>query len=222
MAVLCAIISRDSAKSRAAAVARIAELGGALAQAEPTNATERAFVIRGLVEAYRTTGEAAYLNAAADAFQALADDFNPGHGIFDSQHTYTIDNVAVIMGALNSLRYYATDAVDVAAVENIFTAFFLNAVNKSGLQQSVPPIPVAKGEFKQDEPPIFYGYPTIPMPPMAGGEFGIAPIFATEVTFDMGTWTVTNGNFDAASAMHASNEFIWFHNDEVNGFPVLP
>jgi hypothetical protein len=25
--------------------------------------------------------------------------------------------------------------------------------------------------------------------------------------------------FDTAGAMHASNELIWFHNDEVNGFP---
>ncbi|GAB4530947.1 MAG: hypothetical protein Fur0018_18500 [Anaerolineales bacterium] len=204
------------------ALDKLAAFGMALSTASPANATENAFAIRGLVEAYRLTGDDDYLNAAASAFDALSADFNPNHGIFDSQHTYTIDNVAVIMGALNSLRYYAANAVDVAAVEDIFTNFWLNVVNKSGLQQAVPPIPVAKGTFEQDEPPIFYGYPTIPMPPMAGGEFGVAPVFATEVTFDKGTWTVTNGNFDAAGAMHASNEFIWFHNDEVNGFPQLP
>ncbi|HEB64444.1 MAG TPA: hypothetical protein ENJ02_02745 [Chloroflexi bacterium] len=204
------------------ALDKIAAFGQALSAEEPANATENAFAIRGLMEAYRMTGDDAYLNAAAAAFDALSADFNPGHGIFDSQHTYTIDNVAVIMGALNSLRYYAGDAVDQTAVEDIFTTFYLNAVNKSGLQQSVPPIPVAKGTFEQDEPPIFYGYPTIPKPPMAGGDYGIAPVFATEVTFDMGAWTVTDGNFDAAGAMHAANEFIWFHNDEVNGFPELP
>jgi len=59
------------------------------------------------------------------------------------------------------------------------------------------------------------------MPPMAGGDFGIAPVFATEVKWDGSQWSVTNGNFDSAGAMHASNEFIWFHNDEVNGFPEV-
>jgi len=115
-----------------------------------------------------------------------------------------------------------TAAPTEAPTEDLCTNFYLNVVNKGGLQQSVPPVPVAKGKFEQDEPPIFYGYPTIIMPPMAGGEFGVAPVFATEVTFNMGAWTVTDGRFDAAGAMHASNEFIWFHNDEVNGFPAVP
>jgi len=156
---------------------------------------------------------------SAIAFDALRADFNAENGIFDSQSVYTIDNVGVIMGALNSLKFYGGDAVDHAVVIDLFTNFYLNAVNKSGLQQAVPPIPVAKGTFEQEEPPIFYGYPTIPMPLMAGGEFGVAPVFATEVSWDGSAWSVTNANFDSAGAMHASNEFIWFHNDEVNGFP---
>ncbi|RME05911.1 MAG: hypothetical protein D6803_07835 [Anaerolineae bacterium] len=205
-----------------AALDKIAEFGTALASQETATATENAFAIRGLVEAYRLTDDSAYLDAAAAAFDALAADYNADTGIFDSQNAYTIDNVAAIMGALNSLKFYGGDAVDQTVVEDLFTNFFLNAVNKSGLQQSVPPIPVAKGEFEQDEPPIFYGYPDIPKPPMAGGEFGIAPVFATEVTWDGSAWSVTDGNFDSAGAMHASNEFIWFHNDEVNGFPELP
>ncbi len=211
-----------NADHRKAAVGRITSLGKALAAEKRTNATEQAWAIRGLIEAYRVTGDDAFVKAAADAFAALAADYDAAHGIFNSQHAYTIDHVAVIMGALNSLRYYAGDAVDQKTVSNIFTHFFLNVVNKSGLQQSVPPIPVAKGKFEQSEPPIFYGYPTIPKPPMAGGPFGIAPVFATEVTFTDGHWSVTDGRFNTAGAMHAANEFIWFHNDEVNGFPELP
>jgi hypothetical protein len=57
---------------------------------------------------------------------------------------------------------------------------------------------------------------------MAGGKYGVAPVFATEVRFDGSKWTVTDGRFDSAGAMHASNEFIRFHNDEVNGFPQPP
>ena len=29
---------------------------------------------------------------------------------------------------------------------------------------------------------------------MAGGKFGIAPVFATEVAYDIGVWTVTNNS----------------------------
>jgi len=111
--------------------------------------------------------------------------------------------------------------VDQAKAEEIFTGFFESAVNMSGLQMSAPPKNVAKGVFEQDEPDIYYAYPGMAMPPMAGGEFGIAPVFATEVSWDGSQWGVTNSRFDAARAMHASNEFIWFHNDEVNGFPEV-
>ena len=49
----------------------------------------------------------------------------------------------------------------------------------------------------------------------------IPSVFATEVSWDGSQWSVTNDRFDAAGSMHASNEFIWFHNDEVNGFPEV-
>jgi len=53
-------------------------------------------------------------------------------------------------------------------------------------------------------------------------ELGVAPVFASEVSWDGSARSVTDANFDTAGAMHASNEFIWFHNDEVNGFPEVP
>ena len=204
------------------ALEKIAEFGDALADAEPTNATERAFVIRGLVEAYRTSGDEGYLDTAADAFDSLVEEYDAANGVFTSQNVYNIDDVAVIMGALNSLKFYGGDAVDADQVEALFTGFFESAVNLSGLQQSVPPVSVAKDPFEQEEPVIYFGHPNVPVPPKAGGDYGIAPVFATEVTWDGGSWSVTNGRFDAAGAMHASNEFIWFHNDEVNGFPEIP
>ena len=203
------------------ALEKITEFGAALKDAEPANATERAFIIRGLVEAYRTSGDEDYLSAAAETFDKLVEEYDAANGVFTSQNVYTIDNVAVIMGALNSLKFYGGNAVDLDKVEALFTGFYESAVNLSGLQQSVPPVPVAKGAFEQEEPVIYYGHPSVPKPPMAGGEFGIAPVFATEVTWDGSSWSVTDGRFDAAGAMHASNEFIWFHNDEVNGFPEI-
>ncbi|GAB4480961.1 MAG: hypothetical protein OHK0031_02450 [Anaerolineales bacterium] len=189
----------QNADNKAAAIAKISEFGKLLADAKPANATENAFAVRGLIEAYRVSGDSAYLSAAASAFDALYADFNFTDGVFNSQNVYSIDNVAVLMGAINSVVYYAGDAVDQQHANDLFTAVYLNLVNKSGLQQSVLPVNAGKDKFEQEEPAIFYGYPTLPMPPMAGGDFGVAPVFASEVTFS----------------------FIWFHNDEVNGFPEV-
>ena len=211
----------SNADHQAQAVSLIKQHADALADANKDTATRKAFAIRGLVEAYRVSGEAQYLTAAADVFNGLATEYDAAHGLFSSQDTYTIDDVAVIMGAVNSLKLFGGSAVNQSKAEEIFTGFFESAVNLSGLQQSAPPKEVAKGTFEQDEPDIYYAYPSMPMPPMAGGEFGIAPVFATEVKWDGSAWSVSNGDFDAAGAMHASNEFIWFHNDEVNGFPQM-
>ena len=210
-----------NADHQAEAITKISQFGDQLAGASFSTATEKSAAIRGLVEAYRVSGDSKYLDAAANTFNSLSGEYDTANNVFSSQNTYTIDDIATIFGALNSLKIFGGSAVDQNTVQNIFTNFYENAVNKSGLQMAAPPIPIAKGTFEQDEPPIFYSYPGMPAPPMAGGEFGVAPVFATEVKFDGGNWSVTNARFDTAGAMHASNEFIWFHNDEVDGFPVI-
>ncbi|MGB9612518.1 MAG: LysM peptidoglycan-binding domain-containing protein [Bryobacteraceae bacterium] len=210
-----------NAANRAQALTLASQFGNALIVANKDDATRKAFAIRGLLEAYRLTNDARYRTAAADVFQGLAAEYDPAHGIFGSQNSYTIDNVAVILGALNSLKLFGGDAVDQDKVEAIFTGFFESVVNLSGLQQSAPPKDTGKDKFEQESPDIYYAYPGMPMPPMAGGEFGVAPVFATEVRWEGGKWSVVNPRFDSAGAMHASNEFIWFHNDEVDGFPVV-
>lgn len=207
--------------AQTAALAQLAQIGDVLRDATPATAAEAAFAIRGLVEAYRGLGDDSYLTAAAANFAALSPAYDATHGVFTNQDTYTIDDVAVIMGALNALRFYAGDAVDQAQVAAIFTGFFESAVNLSGLQQSALPIDAGKDPFEQEDPAIFYAYPAMPLAPMAGGDFGIAPVFATAVRWDGAEWSVADGRFDAAGAMHAADEFIWFHNDEVNGFPTV-
>lgn len=210
----------DAAK-QAQALTLIGQYGDVLIGATKDDAARKAFAIRGLVETYRLSNNAKYLAAAADVFKSLAAEYDPAHGIFSSQRSYTVDNAAIILGALNSLKLFGGTAVDQAKVEEIFTGFFESVINLSGLQLSVPPKDVAKGKFEQEDPDIYYAYPGLPMPPMASGEFGVAPVFATEVRWADGKWTVTNPRFDSAGAMHAANEFIWFHNDEVDGFPVV-
>ncbi|MDH5459729.1 MAG: hypothetical protein OEW71_01670 [Candidatus Bathyarchaeota archaeon] len=53
-----------------------------------------------------------------------------------------------------------------------------------------------------------------------GGDYGIAPVLAASVTFT-GVEVQIDRTFDSAGAMHAANEFIWLHYDEINGFPQV-
>lgn len=91
----------------------------------------------------------------------------------------------------------------------------------SGLQPSARPKKLGNDSFEQDTPDINYAYFGIPMPPIAGGQFDIARVFATEVRWETNQWTVVNARFDAAGSMHAANEFIGFRDGEVNGFPIV-
>jgi len=202
------------------ALERIAYLEELLLARPKISAADKGYALRGLIEVYRVLDSLDSLHASRDLVEELAADYDSEYGIFRSQLVYTIDDVAAIVGGLNAVKLYG-DVRD-ELVEDLFTGFFEGVVNLSGLQRSVPPIESSKGQFEQGAPDIFYGYPSIPLPE-AVDEYGVAPVFASSVTFDTNsnTWTVSDARFDTAGAMHASNEFIWLHADEVNGFPIV-
>ena len=206
-----------------AARGRLRSLALQLSNAEAANAGEAGYRLRGLVEAWRVTGDAFFRRAAVRSFDRLIGGYDFARGRFTADSSHSIDDVAAIMGAVNASRLFLGDAIDQGLADRLYVNFFESAVNLGGLQQSVPPVPVAKGAFEQQEPPLFYGYPSIPKPPMAGGTYGIAPVFATRIVWNENQrrFEVDDPRFDTAGAMHASNEFIWFHNDEVNGFPEV-
>lgn len=214
--------STKDMEKRGNALLKIGELSDELRTMEPENAADRAYSIRGLIEAKRVSDA----NVEDEGLQVLIsefyDDFNDTTGIFDSQSTYTIDDVAAITGALNAIKIFESSEADVTVNEGIFAQFFETVINKAGLQQSAPPVDVQKEPFEfEGEPEIYFRYPGMPYPPMAGGEFGIAPVFATAVSYENGEWTVADRTFDSAGSMHAANEMIWLHYDEVNGFPSV-
>ena len=209
----------DNTANKAAAMKKIVSLTRALEAMKPANASEQAYYLRGLVEAKRTLGlnNGSIRSVAAD----FLNDFNMETGGFNSQHLYTIDEFGAIVGALNALRIFETADVDADQVNEVFTAFWEQVMNKGGLQMSAPPLKAAKSPFEYEgEPQTFFRYgPSQPVPPMAGGKFGVAPVFATSIGYENGKWSVVDANFDAAGSMHASNEMIWLHYDEINGFP---
>ncbi len=211
----------DNVENKAKAMQKVASLAASLEAMTPNDAAEQANMLRGLIEAKRTLG------IDHGTIMALAADFIGGFdfekGGFGNQDVYTIDDFGAIMGALNALRIFETADVDADAVNEVFTSFWENVMNKGGLLQSAPPIFIAKSPFEfEGEPPLYFRYDqSQPVPPMAGGDFGIAPVFATSVGYSNGAWSVVDGTFDTAGAMHASNEMIWFHYDEINGFPEV-
>ena len=212
--------TNNSANKRKA-LKKIVSLSTALENLTPKTAAERAFYLRGLIDAKRTLGvnDGSIRTIGAD----FLNDFDMENGVFKSQDSYSIDDVGAIMGALNAMRIFETADIDAGLAEEIFKTFWENAVNKGGLQQSAPPVKIAKSPFEYEgEPKTFFRYgPSQPIPPKAGGKYGIAPVFGTSVGYKDGKYTLTDGRFDSAGAMHASNEMIWFHYDEINGFPEV-
>ena len=203
------------------ALNKISSLASSLESNNPTTASQRAYYLRGLIDAKRTLGinDGSIRTVGAE----FLDDFDMSTGTFKSQNSFTIDEVGEIIGTLNALRIFETADVDADLAEEVFKTFHEEVINKGGLQISAPPIKVAKSPFEYEgEPETYFRYDeSQPFPPMAGGEFGIAPVFATSTTYKDGKWTVTDSRFDTAGAMHTSNEMIWLHYDEINGFPEV-
>lgn len=94
---------------------------------------------------------------------------------------YNLGNL-VIRSGMGSVVMPAQELI-MKAIAMINTDF-----NKAGLQISAPPLKIAKSPFEyKDEPETFFRYgPSQPVPPMAGGEFGVAPVFATSVGLSHG------------------------------------
>ncbi|GAG42914.1 unnamed protein product, partial [marine sediment metagenome] len=63
-------------------------------------------------------------------------------------NTYTIDDVAVIIGSLNALRIFEGANVDTERAEEIFTLFYETVLNIAGMQQAVPPLSFMKDPFE--------------------------------------------------------------------------
>ena len=211
----------DNIANKKQAAKKITTLAKSLAKHNPVNATARAWYLRGLVEAHRTLGvTTGDILPVAAAFLA---DFNNTTGGFNSQSEYTIDDIGTIIGALNALRTFETADVDADRVNEVFKIFHEIMMNKNGMILSTPPISVAKSKFEYEgEPTTYFRYgPSQPVPPMAGGKFGVAPVFASKMSRVGNTWKVTDARFDTAGAMHTSNEMIWLHYDEINGFPTI-
>jgi len=202
--------------------AQVVSYGDGLAAADLADVYEMGMAIRGLIQAWRITGDSAYEDAANSALDALLADYDADLNYFTSTTTYDVEAMAGLMSGLNAASLFLgngnTDAVFVPAFENL--------INISGFQMSTPGLS-GIASFEQlpnpDDPDeLYHRYPPQPFPRDGDGADGIAPVYAGSVTIDSsGAWTGIDRDFNAAGAFHLANEMIWFHNDEVDGFPTF-
>ena len=119
--------STHNQENRSEALAKLNKIAGELKLMTPVNATEKAYAIRGLIEAKRALGgQIEKISSLASEFLA---DFDMTKGIFKSQNTYTIDDVAIIIGALNAIKIFESAEVDEVKAEEMFTRFFDTILN---------------------------------------------------------------------------------------------
>lgn len=184
----------------------------------------KAYAIRGLIEAGRVTRVASYLDQAAAITNSLTSGFDATHGVLSGTVQLTTDDIGEIAGALNAASLFLGTRIDQSGLNKVFGAWWEGTLNLSGFQIATPAIPEFKGAYETNQDPINLRYPLLPLPKDIGTPFGTAPVFAASVTWTGQGWDANKNWFDTAGAMHAATEFVWFHNDEVSGFPdvVLP
>jgi hypothetical protein len=117
----------------------------------------------------------------------------------DGTVTITAQDAGDVTGGLNA----AEAVLDMDGAQDVFTTYFNNTFNRGRLQRS---------QLKTAL------YPSreyvLPLPLEAGGEFGQAPVYNTEVRYDTQAdeWQVTDDTFTAGPAIYLANQDIWISN----------
>jgi len=123
--------------------------------------------------------------------------------------SYAAGLVADLTGALNVAQH----VLHAKGAAGRYAVFFVHAVDHSRLLASQ--LPFTAGQHNG-----------LPLPPKAGGTYGIAPVFLSSVAYDTanGSWKVTNGRFTTAAALELSDEMFWmgaWAGQQVKGRPAL-
>ena len=193
---------RDATLARAAAIAN-----GKLSAADSSGTVESAAAIAGLISVAMATGDGQYRDAADALFEVLSADFDPSHGVFNSISAYNVDDVAWIIGGLNSLVQQGGSDTKGAA-SDMLLAFYEATLGVGGMQLSAPPgkSGAMASPWEMELPSVVYYHPAnTPPPPMAGK----LTVPAEEITWDGSAWSVTSDRFVPAGAMHLANELNW-------------
>ncbi len=202
--------------------AKIRTLASKLATTSADDILSMSHKLRGLLEAQRL-GMDDYASDIETLWEKIKVDYDATTGSFASKATFTSDDLAVILGALNTLRLFSPnqDPVLVSEANTLLLGFF--EATTRVLQLSAPPkvlgdgTPVLKGMYEATSPDSWYGHPDLKAPPIAG----VAPVFGSSITFANGQYASDGRTMDTAGNMHLSTELVWYHISFINGFPSL-
>ena len=185
-------------------IATVNSLARGLGAVEKT-AFEKAASIRGLIEAWRITGNVDYLNNAMGLWNEL-------NGLWDEDgktyaptadaatYEYTPWDAGLIIGAMSEIIAATGDAVspDVKdEAKNRFLDFFSSTIVASGFTHLPVPTPGRSG------------------------------LLVSKISYDTkdGTWTVNDARYTTAGAQYAANEMIWIEGSlrgRLTGYPEIP
>lgn len=212
------------------AKARMKSAADTLLAMTPADSVEQAASLRALIEAYRVLGDASYKTGALKAWAALQAKYDAPHGRWTDVATYTGDDLAFLFGALNALGTYQTDVIGATAADaeratTMLLDAFESTMDLGGFQVAAPPatppfVPV--DEYQGND--LSHRYPGMVAPPDVTPStkgHGVAPVCANSITWTGTGWTVDRSRVDTADCMHLANEMLWFHSDEVSGFPTV-
>ena len=196
-------------KIRDAALIKAKKIGDGLSAYLPSSdVVGKAAGIAGLISVavVDDNGEK-YHDAAVGIFQEIAKDFDRATGTFKSKSVYSADDIAWIIGGLNSLAQRGNEATRDAAADMLL-AFYESAINQSGIQLSAPPGKngAMASQWETNLPSEIYYHPVnSPSPGIAGK----LPVPAEEISWDGSQWRVTSDRIVTGGAMHLANELNW-------------
>jgi hypothetical protein len=205
-------VTTQNSGLRKEAVTLIKDFASQILKDNPKTITEIGLSVYGLAEAYRITGVYDYLSKALKIFNNDMERlWDEKAGVYATakdakKYVYTPFDVGSVLAALNTVLWFAIPPYEnpldsgPSLARKRYIRFFENALVISGMQQSSG-IALVEPVYLKREPEIHFAHPALPLPEKAGGEFGKAPVYAGEITYDSGKWKITDYRFRTKDAM---------------------
>ncbi|MDZ7814795.1 MAG: hypothetical protein U5N86_01950 [Planctomycetota bacterium] len=170
------------------------------------DSVDKASLLVILYDALRFGATGEYRSEFRKAFILLADEYDPYYGTFASRSRYSLKQSAVVLEGLLAANRFDQQLIDAELSQNLIRGFIEGTYMLSGLVRSA----WAPWEFPAHElglADINYRYPSLPYPLYAGGDNGIAPVFARQIEFISfgGYWNVLDTLSHTPSLMYASD-----------------
>lgn len=174
-----------------------------LKQGEATEIEDIALTVYGLTEAGRLLAKPSYGEAAAAVFRdrllPLWDDAASLFRIGEGPMIYTPRLAGAVTAALDAMRWHGPEDLS-ARANTLFPRLFENAVIRSGLMRASP-LPLVAAPYLEGEPAEHFAHPVLP----DAGQTGTAPVFASEVAYADGSWSVSDPTFRTGDALFLAN-----------------